>query len=88
LKGDVEGTFARTILEVVGWAIVGIGIFFALWVSYVISTAFVWCGIILCHWTWEMLFRVLIITALPIATGLLILRYDEKRREKTRKSAD
>ena len=77
-----------TILEVVGWAIVGIGIFFALWVSYVISTAFVWCGIILCHWTGEMLFRVLIITSLPIGTGLLIVRYDEKRREKTRKRVD
>jgi len=81
--------FARTtILEVVGWAIVGIGIFFALWVSYVISTAFVWCGIILCHWTAEMLLRILIITALPLATGFLILQYDEKRREKTSKSDD
>lgn len=72
----------------VGWAIVGIGIFFALWVSYVISTAFVWCGIILCHWTGEMLLRILILTALPMATGFVILRYDKKRREETSKSSD
>jgi hypothetical protein len=75
-------------LEVVGWAAVGVGIFFALWVSYLISVAFVGCGIIFCHWTGEMLIRILTITALPIAVGLLILRYEEKRRARIRKSAN
>jgi general stress protein CsbA len=57
-----------------------IGIFFALWVSYVISVAFVGCGIIFCQWTVEIVFRILMITALPMAIGFLIIRYDEKRR--------
>jgi hypothetical protein len=89
LTTKLEGTFAKTrILEAVGWAIVGIGLFFALWVSYVISTAFVWCGIILCHWSGEMLLRILIVTGFPIASGLLILRYAEKRREKISESGN
>jgi hypothetical protein len=72
---------------VVGWIAIGIGIFFALWVSYLISVAFVGCGIIFCQWTGEMLLRILMITALPMALGFLILRYDEKRHTTTRQKA-
>lgn len=70
------------ILEILGWVAVGIGIFFALWVSYLISTAFVSCGIFFCPWTGEMVLRILMITALPLAVGLLILRHEEKRKAK------
>lgn len=71
----------------IGWVAIAIGIFFALWVSFVIGVAFVGCGIIFCHWTGEMLLRILMITALPMALGLLILRYDEKRHTRTKKNA-
>jgi hypothetical protein len=76
-----------TILALLGWLAIGIGIFFALWVSFLISTSFAGCGIIFCHWTGEMLLRILIITALPMALGFLILQHDEKRHARTRKKA-
>jgi hypothetical protein len=35
-----------------------------------------------------MLLSILTITALPITAGFLVLRYDEKKRQETGKSAD
>jgi hypothetical protein len=77
-----------TILAIAGWVAIGIGIFFALWISYLISVAFVWCGVIFCRWTVEMMIRILTITALPMGIGFLMLRYDEKRHSTTRRRAD
>lgn len=77
-----------TVLSVGGWVAIGVGIFFALWVSYLISVAFVWCGVVFCEWTEEMIIRILTITALPIAVGFLMLRYDERRHARARRRAD
>jgi hypothetical protein len=70
-----------------GWIAIGIEIFFAPWVSYLTSVAFVECDIELCQWTLGMLLGILMITALLMALGFLILRYDEKRRTGTSKEA-
>ncbi len=75
-----------TILAVTGRSLVAIGLFFALYVMYLLNVVFSACGIFFCHWTADMLLRILTITALPIGLGVLIIRYDEMRRESMRKN--
>ncbi len=75
-----------TVLAVTGWALVVIGLFFALWVTYLLNVVFSACGILFCHWTADVLLRILTITALPMGLGVLLIRYDEMRRNRVRKS--